>query len=682
MNKSTEPAIKSYFFGKGYRDLVAVIKESWNLNLKSAKDFFARAKTSSDAGSIFWRGAGISVIVFGMLFFVAISLLHILLLGLFFLLIYISFTIVWGIERTYLFFQGFSSTCPHCHEKTTLPEYMCNNCGAIHTKLVPNNYGILFHQCQCGQKLPATFFLNRGELQARCQTCHQLLHRDHIESRKIFIPILGGSSVGKTAFMFAVVRKLVEEKAAEMGFETAFVDSNTKSEYRKIVNQLRNGNVPAKTLASIPKAFNLALQKDGETKWFMYIYDPAGEAFEDTENLAVHRYYEFLSGIVMIIDPFSIPAVKRDYENELSRTGANVNPSQLNVEDALARVLLTLEESFDLSKTGKINKRLAVVISKVDAFGLEKIIGEEAVDKAMKTKMSSDRAKIRNDLIRQQLIDWNEDALVHQLDTRFKHVRFFSCSALGRIPDSTSNDFVPHHVFEPISWILNSVIFKQSDSKKPALEILTHFGNFARQYGYYLMIVAILIPVIFYGIWYGILSSPNDNTQPPLSTPEMQQDNTKPLLSMPEVQPLPEESQTIPPTTPHQAVIYQKEVIYQENEPFHLGDEEITSSGWKTLHGNCFTATFYVNRPIQTLILKLDIWNSDSRSNAILLNENKVDTLPYKKPSTKKWIKTQVVLPTNQLQQNVDNQLQICSGVTTEGDKDDLQIRKIELIAK
>lgn len=464
MSKSTEPAIKSYFFGKGYRDLLAVIKDSWESNLESTKDLFANIETvggwwKKALSFIFWGGAGVSVIIFGTLVFVSISLLHIVFLGSFFLLIYVLFTIVWAIERTYLFFHGFFSVCPHCHEKTLLPEYLCNNCGKIHTQLIPNSYGILFHQCECGQKLPATFFVNRGRLQARCShdKCHQLLHREHVESRKIFVPILGGPSAGKTAFMFAVVRKLVEEKAAEMGFETAFVDSNTESEYKKIVNQLRKGNVPTKTVASIPKAFNLELKKGGKTKFVLYIYDPAGEAFENTENLTAHQYYEYLSGMVMIVDPFSIPTVRRDYEKDLSSTWSDVNPSQLNLEDALNTVLLTLEESFGLSKTGKIKKPLAVVISKVDAFGLDKIIGEAAITG------ENDRVQRKSNLIRQQLIDWNEAALIQQIETRFKSVKYFSCSALGRIPNSKSkDDFVPHHVFEPISWLLNSFISKKS----------------------------------------------------------------------------------------------------------------------------------------------------------------------------------------------------------------------------
>jgi hypothetical protein len=797
MSTSTEPAIKSYFFGKGYRDLIAVIKESWERNLDSTKNFFAKTKTYGQWWEvlltfIFWGGAGVSVVVFGTLFFVAVSLLHITLLGLFFMLIYIGFTIVWGVERTHLFIQGFFSACPHCYEKTTLPEYVCKNCGAIHKKLMPNSYGILSHQCQCGQKLPATFFLNRGELQARCQACHQLLHREHVESRRIFIPILGGPSSGKTAFMFAVVRKLVEEKAAEMGFETDFIENNTKLEYRKVINQLRKGKVPAKTLDAIPKAFNLALKKDGKTKWLMYIYDPAGETYQDTENLSVHLYYKYLSGMIMIVDPFSIPAVRRDYENDLSRTWSSVNPSQLNLEDALAGVLLTLEESFGLSKTSKIKKPLAVVISKADAFGLEKRIGEEAVDKAVGT--GSNRIQIKSDLIKQQLIDWDEGALIQQIETRFNSVRYFSCSALGRIPDSTSNDFVPHHVFEPMSWIFD-LAFKKN-------RLITIFENFDRQ-SIYFMVGAIVIIII---LFIGIFSFTGDNSQQPVSpnTSKMQplpnvSQTTIPAKSSPDTTTTQissssnapktqEESRTtlakqnsnVDITPPHkkektitpvefirtyyeeinrgntesaiskwlfpneeklriliedsewvrinevylinqdainaklsldvsgQSKNYSIEqrwkgtvelenvesewkisrmrlrrnqaVIYQENETYHLGDEKIRS--WKALHGECFTAKFYVDHPIQKLTLKLDIWGSESYSSAIFLNGMKVATLPYQEQRTRKWIPGQVILPTNEVRPERHNQVQICSGVTKEGDKDDLQIRKIKLIAE
>lgn len=465
MSTHVEPAIKSYFFGKGYADLKNVIVESWQRNSASAKEFFSKINTTegwfeSSFSFIFWGGAGISVVVFGTIFFCAVSLLHILFLFVFFSLIYLGFTLVWTVERIFLFFRRFFSACPYCHKKSALPEYLCDNCGSVHAKLAPNSYGILSHKCKCGQKLPATFFVNRGRLQAKCPDCNQLLHREHIESRRIFIPILGGPSAGKSAFMFSVVRKWIDEKASECGFTAEFIDSGAEADYKIVVDQLNKGKVPAKTSNTIPKAFNLALRSGGKTKWLMYIYDPSGEAYQDSVNLTAHRYHEYLSGMVLIVDPFSILSVRRHYEAELSKTWSNVNPSQLNIEDVLSRIILTMEESFELSKTAKINKPLAVLISKVDAFGLEQVIGEDAVEKKCVETIDKKRSDIRSDIIKRKLIEWGEESLIHQIDTRFSNVRYYTCSALGRIPDSSGADYIPHHVTEPILWICNSVSAK------------------------------------------------------------------------------------------------------------------------------------------------------------------------------------------------------------------------------
>ncbi len=121
-------------------------------------------------------------------------------------------------------------------------------------------------------------------------------------------------------------------------------------------------------------------------------------------------------------------------------------------------------------------------------------------------------------------------------------------------------------------------------------------------------------------------------------------------------------------------------VIYSKTNTVHLGDEEISSKRWKPLHGECFTARFDVNRQVQKLTLKVDILGSESPLNAIFLNGTKVAVLPYQERRTRRWITDTVVLPTNELRSN-RNQLKICSGRIEGGDKDDLQIRKLKLIA-
>lgn len=455
-----DPAIRSYFFGKGYRDLGATIAESWQRNLDSAKKFFNKAPGGDDPEEIFqsgvWIAAGISTLIYGTAFFLVASAAHIILLCLFFFIVYIGFTALWLLERGYLVIRSFFMACPHCHERSTIPEYFCDGCGAVHTRLFPNSYGITSHLCQCGKKLPATFFLNRGRLQARCPSCHENIAREHVESRRIFVPIMGGPSTGKSAFLFGAVRQLIEHEAKNLGFRAELFDKRSEGAYRSVVDLLQSGRPPDKTRDPIPRAFNLALHKNGRLAFLLYLYDPAGEAYQEVDKLAAHGFHDYLSGMAFIVDPFAIPAVRSHYDVELKRKHGSLKPSELPIEDAVDRLLLTLEADFGLSKRGRVKQPLAIVLNKVDAFDLEEIIGETAVDRAMsgwKGDRPADRHAVRNKVLRDQLVAWGEQAFVSRIEGRFSNVRYFSCSALGRMPDGSGTEFTANAVLPPLLWI-------------------------------------------------------------------------------------------------------------------------------------------------------------------------------------------------------------------------------------
>jgi hypothetical protein len=459
-----EPAVKSYFFGKGYRDLQATIVESWNRNLASARNEFGAAGrlwsgTHLEKGGAILRGtAGIAIVVFGTIFFLAFSALHVAVLLAFFLLIYLGFTLVYLLERGYLTWKKLSTVCPECHERSALPEYFCPGCGAIHRRLIPSKYGILHHTCECGQKLPATFFLKRGELQARCPNpdCGHLLKAGgHADSRKAFIPIFGGPSVGKSAYLFSTVQQLAID-GPRLGFSPFFVDSHSESEFDQANRQLSQGRPPAKTLASLPRAFSLKLQREGKDSRVLYLYDPAGEAFGETEGLILHKYQGYLSGLIFLIDPFTIPAVRLEYQDRLSGVRDVLKPSALPAEDALSRIFISLEEHFGQSKTVRLKLPVAVVISKVDAFDLENRIGERAVQARAAANPTADHKALREELIRNQLVRWDQGDLVQQLETRCARVRYFTCSSLGRMPDGTARAFAGRGVLAPLLWILEA----------------------------------------------------------------------------------------------------------------------------------------------------------------------------------------------------------------------------------
>ncbi len=463
MSSTSEPAIKSYFFDKGYRDLGATIADSWRRNLASAKDHFNKVethlRTDDKHWAIIWGAAGISVVIFGTAIFLVASAIHVAVLATFFLLIYVGFTLVYLTERGYLTWKRFFTVCPHCHGKNPLPEYFCPGCGVVHQRLIPSSYGILRHTCKCGHKLPATFFMKRGELTSRCPEpdCHQLLDRLHVESRKAFVPIFGGPVVGKSAYMFSAVQAFIDQRAPALGLTVSFLDPRAGSEYRRIQQGLAQGRTPAKTPGKLPKALNLQLDRMERSPWLLYLYDPAGEAFGETEGLVLHKYQEYLSGLVFLVDPFSIPAVADEYHDRLPAVEGGLKPSRLPIEDALSRILISLEENFKLKKTARVKVPMAVVIHKVDAFDLEQRIGEPAVAARLRASLKPlDTGEARNQLLRGQLIAWDQGDFVQQLESRFERVRYFSCSSLGRIPDHSHRRFEPRRVLEPLMWILES----------------------------------------------------------------------------------------------------------------------------------------------------------------------------------------------------------------------------------
>lgn len=461
MNAIQEPAIKSYFFGKGYKDLQATIIESWKRNLASAqKELVAGGKLWP--GTYWAKGwailrwtAGLSIVLSGTAFFLAFSALHVVILLTFFLLIYVGFTLVYLTERGYLAGKKFSTVCPECHDNISLPEYFCT-CGEIHRHLIPSKYGILYRTCRCGEKLPVTFFLNRGKLQARCPKpdCgHLLKDGGHAYSRKAFVPIFGGPSVGKSAYLFSTVQQLAVE-GPRLGFSPFFVDSHSENEFEQTCRQLSQGRPPAKTLASLPRAFSLKLQREDNESRVLYLYDPAGEAFGETEGLVLHKYQGYLSGLIFLIDPFTIPGVQTEYGERLAGVRDALKPSALPTEDALARIFISLEEHFGQKKTVRLKIPVAVVINKVDAFDLEDRIGERALQAKVSANPTACNDALRDEMIRSQLIRWDLGDLVQQLEARCTDVRFFTCSSLGRMPDGSARAFEGRGVLSPLLWIL------------------------------------------------------------------------------------------------------------------------------------------------------------------------------------------------------------------------------------
>lgn len=452
-----QPAIKSYVFEKGYKDLWNTIQDSWKANLAEANQHLSQFETTVTGA--FHLGVGISIIVFGSIFFGMISLLHVSLMLIFASIIYLAFSIIWGADKLYRSINKIFTACPHpgCYHKFDIPVYHCPNCNSPHTRLHPGPYGILSRTCKCGAKLPQTFFNGRKKLAASCPNSTCGLPIDTKESRPIVIPIIGAPSVGKTCFATSFVYYMKEELGTTEETQFEFTSEVSSLTYEHNLASFKNGGAPLKTVEAHPSAINIFLQlKHQKIRRILYLFDPAGEAYLDTSNTQTHRFYDYFHGAFFLIDPFSIPTFYQEYAEKIAIN--DVKPSAEHLEDVYDRVIINLEKNYGIKPDQKIKAPLAIVFTKVDVADLEDKFGETAG----RIIQESDSSKFKslddgiNEACRNFLMDYEMAPILNKFESKFKNFRFFSVSSKG------ANSV---RIKAPTKWLLEQIdaSFKKID---------------------------------------------------------------------------------------------------------------------------------------------------------------------------------------------------------------------------
>lgn len=465
MAKNPQPATKSYFFDKGYRDVANTIKGAWIRNWESIKHHYETVRTTdydswgqNALAYVCHFFAILAVVIFGTCCTAAITMLNIGILLVFMAIVYIGFTVIWIVDRVYLLRKKIFTACSECKTSSLIPIYICSgpNCNQRHTNLTPGVYGILKRRCTCGELLPTTFFNGRKELEAICPGC--FIPLTDRESRPVCIPVVGGRSVGKTAFITAFSNEFVEKVAPSSGIEIEFYNSNKQEIYHEITKDFqsgstrmtaRSGNV--NQTSSVSFSF-FAKHPSFVPERLMHVYDIAGEVFTDNSENEVQKQYEYCHGIVLIVDPFAIPSVRYKYEEKLSPEDiAGIGKADIN--EIINVFLNKLREVTGLSDKKVSTVPLAVVISKVDSGGLDEEIGEVAVHKLMgeRPEEFTNFQQAQDHLCRDFLQENEMGSFLSNVNIQFKHSKFFACSAIGHTRDK--GKYQPKGVMPVMQWL-------------------------------------------------------------------------------------------------------------------------------------------------------------------------------------------------------------------------------------
>jgi hypothetical protein len=354
--------------------------------------------------------------------------------------------------------------CPNCYKEMILPTFRCDECNTERSRLWPSTYGIFSQRCassptDCQRKLPTLDSWGRKKLRRFCPACLWELDLDFGQGTTINIPLIGAVSAGKTSFIITSLDTFIATYINNYGYKINFTNLVYQGNFNIRKRELAHGQRPAPTHEIVPLAFSLKIEAPRKrVPAIAFFYDPAGEIVQSDVHMIRQKYYKYVHGCIFVIDPCSIPAYYIAHKQEIDQLRSVLGPSRLSTADEImSQLTKTLERYRDIKRWGRYPMSVAVVITKVDALGLENVIGLTAAEIQARMEKDKTPGDAMHTLVQDFLEQHGLSNLVRRLDWEFSDVRYFACSALGRLPvDSDKSAFVPHGVLEPLEWLLRN----------------------------------------------------------------------------------------------------------------------------------------------------------------------------------------------------------------------------------
>lgn len=398
---------------------------------------------------------------------VLISIVQIIVLLIFMIIFYIAFVVIAFLDWSYRKIKRISTSCPRCGEKYSLPAFVCT-CGAKHTFLAPSRYGALTRICTCGRKLKTTFFNGRHKQAGKwiCPTCgYELNGPLQID---IPIPVIGGPSSGKTCFINMAISQLEKNANSEYGLVFKYKPNvSLGDDYESNKNNMKNGLAPRKTSDFRLKYYQFYLTPRGEKiKNLISICDVAGEVYDNIIEMRSQIGYRNAEAYLMLIDPLSILKYRNEIKDKIDirKYGASNKP----LDETISSLITTLNSMHALSSKNEIKTSIAVVFTKCDIPGLNNQIGPDAVRRHRQKYNIRNIFDATNEVCQQFLRKYDEENFLNILESKFKSIQFFTCSALGHVENG--NAFVSEGVEEPVLWLIDkasaSINLKKKWGKK------------------------------------------------------------------------------------------------------------------------------------------------------------------------------------------------------------------------
>lgn len=317
-----------------------------------------------------------------------------------------------------------------------------------------------------------------------CPSCHNKLPESTLLGKDMIISVVGSRDTGKSHFVGVIINELIERISVKFGGAMeGFDDTMTRYKagaYQKLYLDLQKLDLTKSSVQDVnngayrPLIFTLKLKhksflREQIDSFTLVFFDTAGEDLNDEDTMStVNKYICKSAGIIFLLDPMQIPAVRNQLDENIVSRASSVDWKQATrSDDIMSRVSKLIRNDRHMKAEKKIDIPVAAVFSKFDAIASLIPEGSSILETsphcAEKVFDMSDWHNVDNE-IKSLLVEWGAESFMSQVDVNYSNYSYFAVSALGMDNNPKEDRRIdrprPHRIEDPLLWILkeNGVI--------------------------------------------------------------------------------------------------------------------------------------------------------------------------------------------------------------------------------
>lgn len=283
------------------------------------------------------------------------------------------------------------------------------------------------------------------------------------------VALIGAKESGKSNYIAVLVNEIKKKMSRSMDCSLIFCNQQTNDDYyntyyRPLFEQATTVRGTDVNADSAPLIYSIDFfQQKGKSYKIrdsitLSLYDTAGENLEKEDSmLCNNQYISNASGIIILLDPLQIPAVRKQLESKIKLPDQNSDTT-----DILNRVVSIIKNRKKIKDLDSINIPIALAFTKMDVLAKYDIIPDGSTLRLQSEHLARG-AFVKSDFentrieIEALLENFLADEVMQLLKQFSKHA-FFGVSALGENPEGgvkMSGEPNPNRVLDPLLWLLS-----------------------------------------------------------------------------------------------------------------------------------------------------------------------------------------------------------------------------------